>query len=162
MSQRGLQRRVGQKIAYARWHLAWSEDLAGNAQQREALLESALWHAIGAYQAFLAEMAADEHMPPGQPLATPLDAVSLGAAYPEYLPAALAECTNLETQPGWLQDLLQWADYAQRGAAEPKPGVPSGLISLSRADMPGQVDLGRTLDELEKLIDRLRGDMLEY
>ena len=37
-----------------------------------------------------------------------VDAVSLSKVYSDYLPAALAECANLENQQGWLQQLFCW------------------------------------------------------
>ena len=164
MSQRGLQRRVGQKLAYARWHLAWSEQWADNGQQRAALLESAIWHAVGAYRAFLGEIAADVHMAVDQHLVDTGSADSLSRAYRDYLPAALAECAELEGRSGWLQDLLRWSELASRSVEEPGPATGLDVISTSGSSalvLPDNSGLGQCIDRLEALIDRLRGDMLE-
>lgn len=164
MGQREQQRRVSQKMAYAHWHLDWSRQLAINEQQRLALLESACWHALGAYRAFLGEIAADVHKHVDQSPADTVNAVSLSRAYSDYLPAALAECANLEGRQGWLRQLLCWSQSIDRGDAMIAPQRASDIISSSD-DSPLQLDsssMSQVLDQLDALIERLRGDMLEF
>ena len=106
--------RVTQKLAYARWHLGWSEALivdpegavGGDAEQQcEALLQSCLFHLVSAYRALLAEIAADLHLPPDQVPDT-RSALRLSAAYTQYLPPVLGECVNLERrQPDYEGEL---------------------------------------------------------
>lgn len=165
MTQRGRQRRVNQKLSYARWHVAWVDQVARDGQQRAALLESAVWHALGAYRCFLGEIAADVHVTPDQPLIDTVSAVNLAKAYSDYLPAALAECANLEGQSGWLQDLLRWADYSARTDEEPvAPTAGLDVISSSAgaSTQPVIGEVTHCLEQLEQLIERLRDDMLEY
>jgi hypothetical protein len=164
MGQREQQRRVSQKMAYARWHLEWSQQQVANDQQRLALLESACWHTLGAYRAFLGEIAADVHKLVDQDHADTVSAVSLSQAYSDYLPAALAECANLEGQQGWLRQLLCWSESINRGDAVIAPQAAANVISSSD-DSPLQLDsssLLQVLDRLDALIERLRGDMLEF
>lgn len=160
MSQREFQRRVSQKLVYARWHLTWSGQDDHSQPQRDALLESAAWHGLCAYRAFLAEIAVDEHLPVAVAGGLPQDALTLSEAYPDYLPPALAECANLERGEGWLQQLLLLGTAAQGGIGAQQ--TPSAGVIGSTGGLPGAVELGRCLDELESLIERLRGDMLEY
>jgi hypothetical protein len=151
-------------LAYARWHLAWSEQWADNGQQRAALLESAIWHAVGAYRAFLGEIASDVYMAVDPDLVDTVSAASLRGAYCDYLPAALAECTELEGRAGWLQDLLCWSELASRSVEEPGSATGLDVISTSASSaqaLPEYPRMVQCLDHLEALIDRLRGDMLE-
>lgn len=160
MSQRELQRRVSQKLLYARWHLAWAAQGEYEQQQRDALLESAVWHGLCAYRAFLAEIAADEHLPVATPGGLPQDANTLGEAYPDYLPPALAECANLERGEGWLPKLISHGNAAQGGIAGLQQAPRDNLIGSSGNGLEGAA-LEHWLEELERLIERLRGDMLE-
>ena len=163
MDQHEQQRRVGQKLAYARWHLEWCQQLAANEQQRAALLESACWHALGAYRAFLCEIAADVHKLVDQDVVDIVDAVGLSRAYSDYLPAALAECANIEGQQGWLRQLFFWIESISRGDAVIAPQAGAHIIAVG-SDSPQNLvsaSLSQSLDQLEVLIERLRGDMLE-
>jgi hypothetical protein len=152
-----------QKLGFARWqcrHLG-RDDLARG--EGEGLLEAAISHLVGAYRVFLLEIAGDEHL-----LADPrtLDVRSAGllrAAYRDYLPPAVAECANLEAQPGWLADLLRWGAALELGEPVADRVVGSGLISSVGGSR--DAELGRVwgcLEALEALIERLRGEMLEY
>ncbi len=163
MTQRAYQRRVNQKLAFARWHLEWSGDWPGRSQQRLALLESAVLHAVAAYRCFLSEIATDEHLLPN-PAEQYHSAVSLVAAYSDYSPAAVRECANLESRNGWLSMLLQWAEAVARlGDEAPAPVSPDLISSSGReSPVPDYDALDHCLAELEGLIERLRGDMLEY
>ncbi len=164
MPLRARQRRVIQKQMFARWHLDWAKQWPQQSQQRAALLESAVLHTVAAYHCFLAEIAADEHQLPKQLPSNIGSAAALAAGYSDFLPAAVRECANLEAQAGWLADLLQWAQAVARLDEELPVPVSPDLISSSgpasqAADCEG---LDHCLAQLEQLIDRLRGDMLEY
>jgi hypothetical protein len=149
---------------FARWHLDWAKQWPQQSQQRTALLESAVLHAVAAYHCFLAEIAADEHKLPNQAHSTIASAAALAAGYSDFLPAAVRECANLEGQGGWLADLLQWAQAAARLDEElPAPVSPDLISSSGAASQAADCDgLDYCLVQLEQLIDRLRGDMLEY
>lgn len=159
MAQRDRQRRVVQKLAFARWHVAWSESVAEDVQQRAALLVSAVWHGTGAYRAFLSEIAHDEHNIPSQPLEPPQTATELAESYSDYMPPMLAECVNLEQDAGWLQDLLRWQADNDRDEA---PHTLSSTLIGSSDSAPDAAVLTHVLEQLDTLIERLRGDMLEY
>ncbi len=163
MTQRAYQRRVNQKLAFARWHLEWARQWPTPAQQQLALLESAVLHAVAAYRCFLSELATDEHLLPGASETYP-DAAALAAAYCDYSPAAVRECANLEAQAGWLSKLLHWAEAVARPHDEVPALESRDLISSSSrtARAPDCDGLDYCLVELEQLVDRLRGDMLEY
>ena len=164
MTQRAYQRRANQKLAFSRWHLEWARDLPAQAQQRLALLESALWHGAAAYRCFLAEIATDEHLLPNA-AEQYHDAITLAAAYSDYSPAAVRECANLEAdRSSWLSSLLQGAQAAARLGDEAPAPVSANLISSSgrESPIPDCATLGEYLAELEQLVERLRGDMLEY
>lgn len=161
MGQRELQRKVSQKLASARWHLAFSLEEGRSAPQKAALLESTVWHAVNAYRSFLAEIATDEHMPVLLHAQLPRDAASLSASYADYLPAALAECANLEGQDSWLRRLLDYATTVE--AVSAVAGAPSTGSMIGRSGgMPDCDQLREFLEQLDTLIERLRGDMLEF
>ena len=154
--------RVNQKLSYAHWHLRWMDTLADSDQQQGALLESAVMHTLGAYRAFLLEVSRDEHLSPDAPRVDVDTATHLSGAYSEFLPPALAECVILEGKQGWLSDLLRWGDEVSAGEGvrrSPRPG----LIARSAGD--GELSpalMVECLAQLEALIDRMRGGMLEY
>lgn len=163
MTQRSRQRRVIQKLMFARWHLDWASQWAPHAHQHKALLESTVLHTVAAYRCFLAEIAVDEHLAPNQLQDNIVSAATLATAYSDYLPAAVRECANLEAQASWLKDLLQWGEAVGRLDEQlPTPASPDLITSsgstFAAADRSG---LDHCLTQLEQLIDRLRGDMLE-
>ena len=154
------QQRVAQKLGFARWHLQWMDQHAASAE-REALLESAILHTLGAYRAFLVEIAQDQHLQADGPRADVNSAEHLSGAYGEFLPPALAQCVNLEAQPGWLSDLLRWNARLEAGARVSRPAA-AQLIAASDDDAaPTRAAVAQGLEQLEALIERLRGDMLE-
>jgi len=180
------QRRVAQKLAYARWHLDWSDSLVDTAkegaevavQQREALLQSALFHLVGAYRAFLGEIAADIHLLPDDKAPDCRSAERLSAAYTDYLPPALMQCVNLEREvpdsPGdmaqyWLANLLVWfAEMERVAGAQGPPAPPANVaggaliaVSTHAGERPDRGNLGYCLARLEQLIERLRDDLQE-
>lgn len=160
---RDLQRRVNQKLSFARWHLEWSEQLASSEAQYLALMESTVFHIVGAYRSFLAEIVADQHH---EAVATAEvmshTAVGLSAAYSDYLPPALAECLNLEQRTGWLSELLCWYGWAQCVEAPWQRPVSVDLITAARPEAaPDSGALHHCLAQLESLIERLRSQMQE-
>ena len=100
-------------------------------EQHEALLQSSLFHLVSAYRAFLAEIAADIHLPPDAASPDVRSAARLKAAYADYLPPALMQCVNLEqAEPevqgdmsdAWLALLLDWFASLERvGDTQPSP-----------------------------------------
>ena len=176
MTQRP-QMRVAHKLACARWHLQWSEhSLAGEAlgpQQRDSLRESTVFHLVGAYRAFLGEIAADIHLRPVDgKLPDTRSAAQLSASYPDYLPPALSQCLSLERvspeeddmEQCWLALLMRWLDEAEVGESPgATPGAGRDLIAASSSSRsaPDGKSLAYCLAQLEALIDRLREGQLE-
>jgi hypothetical protein len=188
---RAQRRRVAQKLAYARWHLSWSDSPEGvcgdsaelGAQQRESLLQSALFHLVGAYRAFLAEIAADIHLVPDGAQPDIRSARHLSASYSDYLPPALAQCVNLEgasiesdgrfdAESSWLSMLLGWFEDIDRIDDAMARGAPTARDSGMRNDAmiavsgecrraPDRDGLAFCLEQMELLIERLREDLQE-
>lgn len=160
---REQQRRVVQKLAYARWHLAWCETAANSRPQVDALLESSIIHAVDAYRAFLAEVLQDTHIVGLVSAGSFANAADLVALCKDYVPPSLGECHGLEQQDGWLRQLLDWHQACQRtseGLANPQSS--QLVVSASAEQPPTPEAVGNCIAELDALIDRLRGDMLEY
>lgn len=155
------QQRVAQKLSYANWHLQWMDRHTAPGQS-ESLLESAILHGVGAYRAFLAEIAQDEHLLADPRRAQVGCAVHLSGAYGEFLPPALAECVNLEAQPGWLSDLLRWSASLEAGVAVSRAAPTHVIAAAADGAVATRAGVARALEQLEALIERLRGDMLEY
>lgn len=147
------QRRINQKLAYAR-HLLHDTS--------EAAREAALWHLSLAYQAWLAEISADPHQP--LPFSPEASATALAEAA-EFVPAALAECVQLEqSHSSWLAQLLRHADAAASLINTPPKPAGAGMISLSDAEsvLPDVAAINTLAAQLAAMIERYREAMLEY
>lgn len=179
---RRLQMRVAHKLACARWHLEWSEHSPAQAadgerigpQQRDSLRESTVFHLVGAYRAFLGEIAADIHLRPVDGVVPDTrSARQLSAAYPDYLPPALSQCLSLEQMSSesgddieqcWLALLIRWLDEAEVGSsARSERRADHDLIAASSSSwsVPDGKSLAYCIEQLEALIDRLREGQLE-
>lgn len=152
---RYYQRRINQKIAYAR-------QLAHDAG--EAALEAAVWHLSVAYKAWLAEIVHDKHHPlPSRDMSC---AVAIADTCDKHIPAALAECVQLEINTeSWLTQLQAFNDAANSLINTPPKKVLAGMIALSDASdvvLPSTENVIALINQLEQMIERYREAMQEY
>lgn len=160
-------RRVNQKLAYAGWalHDAGAGG-SGSPPAREAAVEAVIFHLVGAYRAFLAEIISDEHVRrPAK--AVPADsAVVTASGWPDYLPPALAELVSLEQSGAWPAQLLGAWQWACRRAEAPSPSAGGDVIALvsvsGSSAVPSLGDCRRWFEALQALVERLRDDMQEW
>lgn len=152
---RYYQRRINQKLAFAKQALS---------ADSEAGIEAALWHLSIAYKAWLAEIANDSQHP--------LNAVDTSSAKviadacDKYIPAALAECVQLETNPdSWLAQLLIGTEAAYSLINMPPKKQLPGMIAFSAADTASLPTAAKVLgitNQLAQMIERYREAMQEY